>query len=158
MNTLEFQVRKTDLHQTRWQKAPTAELPEGAVRVHVDSFALTSNNITYAAFGKAMSYWEFYPVDEAWGAIPVWGFATVVQSRCAEVPVGERFYGYYPMASLAVLQPTRVSGTGFMDGSAHRANLHAVYNQYTRAPLTRSIPPTRKACRPCCAPCSLPPG
>ena len=132
MNTLEFQVCKTDLHQTRWQATPMAELPEGAVRVQVDSFALTSNNITYAAFGKAMSYWEFYPVDDAWGAIPVWGFATVVQSRCAEVPVGERYYGYYPMASHAVLQPTRVSGAGFMDGSAHRANLHAVYNQYTR--------------------------
>jgi NADPH:quinone reductase-like Zn-dependent oxidoreductase len=132
MNTLEFQVRKTDLHQTRWQATPMAELPEGAVRVHVDSFALTSNNITYAAFGKTMSYWEFYPVDDAWGSIPVWGFATVVQSRSAEIPEGERFYGYYPMASHAVLQPTRVSGAGFVEGSLHRANLHAVYNQYTR--------------------------
>lgn len=132
MNTLEFQVRKTDLHQTRWQDTPLADVHEGAVRVRVDAFALTSNNITYAAFGKAMSYWEFYPVDDQWGTIPVWGFATVVDSKCEAVPVGERFYGYYPMASHAVLHPTRMSDQGFMDGSAHRAELHAVYNQYTR--------------------------
>jgi hypothetical protein len=31
------------------------------VRVRVDAFALTANNVTYGAFGAAMHYWEFYP-------------------------------------------------------------------------------------------------
>ena len=132
MNTTEFQVRKSDLHQTRWHAPAQADLPEGAIRVRVDCFALTANNITYAAFGKAMSYWEFYPVDADWGMIPVWGFASVEASNHPEVQVGERFYGYYPMASHAVLHPGRGSGSGVMEGSAHRAGLHAVYNQYTR--------------------------
>lgn len=66
-----------------------------------------------------------------WGIIPVWGFGTVVESTTDEVPVGERFYGYYPMASHAVLTPTRVSAAGFSDGSSHRQSLHAVYNQYS---------------------------
>jgi hypothetical protein len=48
------------------------------------------------------------------------------------VAVGERLYGYWPMASHAVLQPTRLSPAGFSDGAPHRAILHAVYNQYQR--------------------------
>jgi len=46
--------------------------------------------------------------------------------------VGERFYGYYPIASDVVLQPVRVGAGGFFDGAEHRRELHAVYNQYTR--------------------------
>jgi hypothetical protein len=98
----------------------------------IEQFALTANNITYAAFGDAMQYWQFFPTDEGWGLIPVWGFATVVESSCAEVAVGERLYGYFPMASHAVLQPSRHSPQGFVDGAAHRTPLHPVYNQYLR--------------------------
>ena len=46
--------------------------------------------------------------------------------------VGERLYGYWPMASDAVLQPHKASAAGFADGAAHRAGLHAVYNHYLR--------------------------
>ena len=98
-----FVVERSDLHRARWVSAPPTELAEGAVRVHIDSFALTSNNITYAAFGETMNYWSFFPTGEAGtGCIPVWGFATVVESRCAGVAVGERYYGYWPMADEAV--------------------------------------------------------
>ena len=31
--------------------------------------------------------------------MPVWGFATVVQSLHPGVAVGERLYGYWPMAN-----------------------------------------------------------
>jgi hypothetical protein len=48
------------------------------------------------------------------------------------VAVGERFYGYWPMASHAVLQPAKASPAGFVDGASHRAELHAVYNRYLR--------------------------
>ena len=128
-----FVVERGKLHRTRWVNTAPAALADGEVRLHVDSFALTSNNITYAAFGDTMNYWSFYPSGEAaTGCIPVWGFASVAQSRCAGVERGERFYGYWPMGDEAVLQPVRVNEAGFSDGAAHRRELHAVYNHYLR--------------------------
>src|SRR6186713_1220439 len=133
MSTTTLLVRKNDLSNTRLETAEDAPLAEGQVRVRVDSFALTSNNITYAAFGDAMNYWQFFPTGEdGWGTIPVWGFGSVVQSLHPGVAVGERLYGYYPMASSAVLAPARLNVSGFYDGAPHRRELHAVYNQYLR--------------------------
>ena len=137
MTTTTFQVRKDSLATTRLQAAADTPLADGQVRVRIDHFALTSNNITYAAFGEAMNYWQFFPVapDEggtAWGCIPVWGFGDVVQSLHPGVAVGERLYGYWPMASHALLQPVKLSAASFSDGAPHRAALHPVYNQYQR--------------------------
>jgi hypothetical protein len=132
MNTT-LLVQKNRLSTTRLTTAPDTALAPDQIRVQVDKFALTSNNITYAAFGEAMSYWEFYPTHEdGWGIVPVWGFGTVAQSLHAGIAVGERLYGYWPMASSAVLSPTRLSPGSFVDGAAHRAPLHAVYNQVMR--------------------------
>jgi hypothetical protein len=137
MNTLDFLVRKDQLASSELRSTPDQPLNDGEVRVRIDRFALTSNNITYAAFGEAMNYWSFFPVtgasDDRWGRIPVWGFGTVTQSLNAGVAVGERLYGYYPMSSSVVLQPTRLSPAGFTDGAEHRAGLHPVYNQYLRS-------------------------
>lgn len=130
-----FIVDRKQLRETRFidDTATLTPLGEGAVRLHIDAFALTSNNITYAAFGDAMKYWDFFPSGiEGWGRIPVWGFANVTESRCEGVAVGERFYGYFPMSSHLVVQPDRVRESGFVDSAAHRQGLAVVYNQYTR--------------------------
>ena len=133
MGTTRFLVHKDQLSRTEWQTEPDVALQDGDIRVHIDRFALTSNNITYAAFGDAMNYWSFFPVaQEGRGVIPVWGFGDVVQSSHPGVAVGERLYGYFPMASSVVLTPTRLSPTSFSDGAPHRAALHGVYNQYMR--------------------------
>ena len=141
MTTTTIQVRQGQLATTRLVEAADTPLADGQVRVRVDRFAFTSNNITYAAFGQAMQYWQFFPVPAdadassttaAWGCIPVWGFGTVVQSLHPGVAVAERLYGYWPMASHAVLQPARLSAASFSDGAPHRAALHAVYNQVQR--------------------------
>lgn len=132
MNTLDFLVRKDRLAATELRESPEAPLAEGQVRLEIDKFALTANNITYAAFGDAMNYWGFYPADAGWGRIPVWGFGTVLESRCTGVAPGERFYGYYPMSSQVMLRPMRISSAGFLEGAEHRAALHAVYNSYSR--------------------------
>ncbi|MBL8479806.1 MAG: DUF2855 family protein [Sterolibacteriaceae bacterium] len=132
MDTLDFLVRKDQLSRTELRTVPAPALDAGQVRLRVDKFALTANNITYAAFGDAMSYWGFYPAEDGWGRIPAWGFADVIESRCSGISLGERFYGYYPMSSAVVLQPIRLSTAGFSDGAAHRAALHAVYNSYLR--------------------------
>jgi hypothetical protein len=133
MSTTTLLVRQDQLGTTRIDTREAAPLADGQVRVRVDSFALTSNNITYAAFGDAMNYWQFFPTGEAgWGIVPVWGFGTVTQSLHPGVAVGERLYGYWPMANEATLQPDRLSPAGFSDAAPHRAALHAVYNHYLR--------------------------
>jgi hypothetical protein len=127
-------VRKDRVTEARLFDAQETPLAAGEVRVRVDAFSLTANNITYAAFGDAMHYWRFYPAaEEGWGIVPVWGFGTVVQSQHAGVAVGERLYGYWPMARQAVLRPDRMSERGFTDATAHRNELPAAYNQYLRS-------------------------
>jgi len=132
MSRTEFLVRKDEISRTELRTVDEVPLAADQVRVRIDQFALTSNNITYAAFGDAMNYWGFYPATDGWGQIPVWGFGTVQQSLHPGVAVGERLYGYYPMASSVVLSPTRLSAASFSDGAPHRASLHAVYNQLMR--------------------------
>lgn len=142
MHTTQLQVRKDQLSTTRLHTLPDQALTDGQVRVCIDHFALTSNNITYAAFGDAMGYWQFFPcAEEGWGSIPVWGFASVVQSLHPGVAVGERLYGYWPMVTGVVLQPDRLSPERFTDATPHRAALPTVYNQYFRCaadPLYRA--------------------
>jgi hypothetical protein len=113
--------------------APAARpLVAGEARLAVDSFALTANNITYAAFGEAMKYWQFFPSgNAALGCLPVWGFATVVESQVDGLSVGRRVWGYYPAGTHLVVAPSKVSTGGFVDGSAHRQELALVYNQYS---------------------------
>jgi hypothetical protein len=113
--------------------APMPALDEGQVLARVERFALTANNITYAVAGDMIGYWKFFPeTDAEWGMVPVWGFAEVIDSRHADVPVGTRVYGYLPMASHVVLAPSRVGPRGFTDASPSRVDLPAVYNQYQR--------------------------
>lgn len=133
MTNTTLHVRKDSLAQTRLVTKEDAAIAPGQVRVRVDSFSLTANNVTYAAFGDLMHYWQFYPTqEEGWGIVPVWGFGTVVQSLHPGVAVGERLYGYWPMGSTALLQPQRMDERAFADGTPHRAELHGVYNRYLR--------------------------
>jgi len=108
-------------------------LAKGEALLKISRVAITTNNITYAAFGDAMQYWGFFPTrDDAWGHMPVWGFADVVASTVSGVEVGERFYGYFPIASHLRVVPERVTPRGFYDGAEHRKSLTSAYNQYTR--------------------------
>lgn len=144
--TTRFIVERKNLRRTQWIRTDAEVLPAGSVRLRVESFALTSNNITYAAFGDAMKYWAFFPTgDPSTGCIPVWGFGSVIESQCAEIPAGERYYGYFPIADEVVLAPTRVDDRGFFDGAPHRRELHAVYNQYLRCRTDPLYDPTREA-------------
>lgn len=130
-----LETRKNALGTTRVVTTQdNAALQPGEVLMKIDRFALTTNNITYAAFGDAqLRYWSFFPTGDAdWGHMPVWGFADVVASTVEGVEVGERFYGYFPIASHLRMQPVRVTPRGFYDGAPHRADLVSAYNQYMR--------------------------
>lgn len=129
-------IDRADLRRTRLGDDPDASRPlaDGEARFAVEHFAITANNITYAAFGEAMQYWRFFPAaDAALGSLPVWGYARVAESRCEGLATGERFWGFWPAGSHLVVQPARVDAHGFTDGAAHRAELAVIYNRYRRA-------------------------
>lgn len=132
-NITEFQTRKEKLSETKVITRPAPALKDGEVLVKIDRFAFTANNVTYGVVGERIGYWKFFPVDEdGWGIIPVWGFADIIQSNCADAPVGERLYGYWPMASHLVMAPAKIKETRLFDGAAHREGLPPVYNSYAR--------------------------
>lgn len=95
----------------------------------IESFALTANNITYAAFGEMMKYWDFFPAAEGLGRVPVWGHARVEASAHPDIAEGQRFYGYWPMSTHLTVQ-ARPGKSGFADVAPHRQPMAAIYNQY----------------------------
>lgn len=133
MSAFDIQVNRKDFHQHKIAKreAPTvADLAEGQILVKVDQFAFTSNNITYATAADMVGYWKFFPASDEWGIIPVWGFANVIASKNENIPVGDRFYGYYPMGSHLIMSPIKVKPSNFSDGITHRQALPPIYNNY----------------------------
>ena len=104
----------------------------GQARLKLESFALTANNVTYAASGFAIGYWHFVPTGiEGQGLVPVWGTAEVVESHSDDLVVGTRLYGFYPLAEELVITVQADGFGGFVDAAAHRAEFPAVYNRYT---------------------------
>lgn len=117
--------------QTALVDVPQQPLADGQVRLAMQSFALTANNVTYAATGHQIGYWQFFPSDQdGQGIVPVWGTAQVVETTLPEVPTGTRFYGFYPMAQELVVTPHMTKSGALVDISPHRAELPALYNQY----------------------------
>ncbi|MGO9487880.1 MAG: DUF2855 family protein [Solirubrobacteraceae bacterium] len=127
---MDFLIARDDLHRCRSQQHEAPEPGPGQALLAVEHFGLTSNNITYAAFGEAMSYWSFFPAEPGWGRMPVWGFATVLDSRADGLEEGARVYGYLPPSSELIVSPTHIDQRGFVDASPHRVELPAAYNSY----------------------------
>jgi hypothetical protein len=125
-------ANRSDLNERQIADQAPAELDDGQVRVRIDSFAVTANNATYGAFGRSLGYWKFFPAPDSLGCVPVWGFGDVIESRHDDVAVGERLYGFWPMAEELVIRPVKLRPDSLVDGSEHRAELPAVYNSYAR--------------------------
>ena len=126
-------VHREDIRrvETRAVTLP-ADLREGQILLAVDKFALTSNNVTYASQGDRAGFWQFFPAPSPWGRLPVWGFGDVVASSHDRIAIGARVFGFLPMSTHLVLEPARVTATGFTDAAAHRSALFSTYNQYAR--------------------------
>ncbi len=127
----DFLINKTALRDTRFAPADTT-VADGQALLRLTRFSLTSNNVTYAAIGEQFGYWKFFPAAAPYGRVPIWGFADVAESRSPDLAVGERIWGYYPLASHLVVTPAKATSRGFVDGATHRAGLPPVYNQYER--------------------------
>lgn len=132
MSMTELWVDRNDYTKT---KIVTTEVPclnDGEILVSIDKFGLTSNNVSYAVSGKSIGYWGYFPADQNWGKVPVWAMADIVESQREGIEVGERIWGFFPMASHVVLQPGEVKRQTFADVTAHRQGLPLFYNQYQR--------------------------
>lgn len=132
MTITQVHVRKTALTDAVLAEMPLAPLADGAVRLAVESFSVTANNVTYAVAGDSFKYWDFFPAPDGFGIVPMWGHARVIESHCPDIAVGERVYGYLPMASHLDVVPGRISAGGFLDTTDYRQPMSPVYNSYTR--------------------------
>lgn len=130
--TTTLEVRRDAIGETRLvtEAHDPTHLDFGDVRLHIDRFAITANNITYAVFGDALGYWDFFPTaDGAFGRVPAMGWATVVETRAPDITLGRRFYGWFPMASHVAVTAT-ATRDGFRDDGAHREHHAPVYRAY----------------------------
>lgn len=139
----ELLVRKDQLREFRFA-AEDADLAEGQAVLRISRFALTANNVTYAAIGDVFGYWKFFPAADGWGRVPVWGYADVEASKSPDLKAGERIWGYYPIASRLVVTPANASASGFVDGAAHRQGLPPIYNRYERVAADPSYDAARE--------------
>jgi hypothetical protein len=135
MNATDFIVARDDFQHCKFIETAipdAAQFPEGALLTKVDRFAFTANNITYAVLGDELKYWELFPAPEGFGNIPVWGFGEVIASHHPDIAIGERLFGYFPMATHLVIEAADVRKRGLRDAAAHRQNVAPVYNAYAR--------------------------
>ncbi len=153
MTMQQVHVRKDELAHATLIGADTPPLADGAVRLRIESFSVTANNITYAVVGDGFKYWDFFPPakvsgvenTEGLGIVPMWGHAVVIESNSDAIAVGERLYGYLPMGTHLDVIPGKVHPGGFTDMSTHRQPMSPVYNQYTRLAADPEHDPSREA-------------
>lgn len=142
---MDVYIDRADLHRGEIVEVHAGPLDPGQVRLAVDAFALTANNVTYAAIGDLLQYWSFFPAPGAWGRVPVWGYADVVETTVDDLPVGTRLYGYLPMSDELVITAARVGPDEVYDGAPHRAAMAATYNRYVRTPAGDDRDPAAEA-------------
>jgi hypothetical protein len=138
-----FEVNKNNLHKT--QVAPLTiqqTLLDNEVILKVDKFALTANNISYGIKGDALGYWRFFPPqslsrenkssDNQWGRLPVMVIVTVISSNNDQIQVGEKVWGFMPMATHVKILAGRISDSRFSDISPYRDGLATLYAAFER--------------------------
>lgn len=127
----ELRVRRDDLASCELVEGESEhdDLGEGEAQLLIERFALSANNITYAATGDAIGYWRLFPAPEGWGRIPAWGYTRAVASRSPALAEGRRMFGLVPMGRYVTVRPAP-HPIGFVDAAPHRAELSPVYNQY----------------------------
>lgn len=148
-----FEVEKQHLEKTRIAPLIIEQsLKKDEVILKIDKFALTANNISYGVTGDLLGYWRFFPTQELstakalatsllatnslatsdWGRLPVMGYADVIASNSEQIKVGERVWGFMPMATHLKILAGRINETGFSDISPYREGLAPLYAAFER--------------------------
>ena len=147
MTLAQVHVRKEKLNEAALVEAPSGELADGSIRLKVESFSVTANNITYAVVGDGFGYWNFFPPktdEKGLGIVPMWGHAVVTESKNDAFAVGERVYGYLPMGTELDVVPGNVTAASFMDMTDYRQPMSPVYNGYQRLAADPEHDPARE--------------
>ena len=134
---MQLEVNRDDFHETRTVETQgevdTARLEPGQIRLSIERFALTTNNITYAVAGDMLDYWGFFPIDPATDALGPrfrrWGSGPSPSRHIPTLPVGGRYFGFYPMATDVVIDAAP-HGSAFRDVGPHRAEHAATYTDF----------------------------
>jgi hypothetical protein len=140
-------INKGALTEHKVHEESLPALGDGEVRLRVESFSVTANNVTYAVIGDMFRYWDFFPAQDGYGIVPMWGHAIVEASNHPDITVGERVYGYLPMGTHLDVLPGHVSRGQFTDMAAHRQPMSVFYNQYSRLAADPEHDPAREAQR-----------
>ncbi len=138
-----LEIRRASTGDAEVHDEPTPELRDGQVRLQVGRFAVTANNISYAGAGDLLGYWDFFPASDPsiWGRVPAIGYAEIVESRNADLPIGNRYHGWFPMAETVTFTAT-ATHDGFRDDGEHRRSHAPIYRTYLRADLDPLDPRT----------------
>lgn len=126
-----LEINKSDIRQHRIAPSHSDALQSGQVRLSLESFALTSNNISYALSGDFLDYWGFYPTEAGWGRLPAMGFGVITESMNEALPVGGRYFGFFPVGKEHVVSAERTSG-GFVDVAPHREKHAMAYRSFDK--------------------------
>lgn len=147
LKVTEIWIEKSNVANTKIveQVLDLEHMAEDEVLLEINSLGFSANNITYAVFGDKMGYWGFFPASKDWGIVPMWGFATVVKSNHVDVQVGEKVYGYLPMASHLLIKAGKTSPSNFFDVSETRKSISTVYDNYLRCASDPGYQASREA-------------
>lgn len=133
-SNIQFVVNRTNLRDSKFVETtvePSAK-KSGTLLVRIDRFSFTSNNVLYGVLGERNRYFELFPASGDDRIIPAWGLGEVVETNGCDVAVGEKLYGFFPMAQYVTLEPADIGPKDFRDAAAHRKNLSLSYNSYLR--------------------------
>ena len=124
-----------DFRQSRVEMQPgvNKDLVAGEICVRVDKIAMTANSISYGFAGKSglIRYLDIYPASDGYANLPCWGYGDIVQSSHPDITIGDRVYGFLPIASHVTMAPGDISHSGFTDTRECRAVVPPFYNEYT---------------------------
>ncbi len=126
-------TNRNSIDQVNIYETNSEDLKQGEVRLKIEHFGFTANNITYAVVGDRFGYWNFFPAPKSpniLGIIPVWGFAQVIESKHEEIKVQSRYFGYFPSGTELIIKPGQITDRSMMDESEHRKLLPRPYNTY----------------------------
>ena len=100
--------------------------------LRLERAALTANNVSYALSGDMLDYWGFFPAEDGWGRLPALGFGVVTDSRCSDVPVGGRYFGFFPLGDHHVVH-AQAARVGFIDSATWREKHAMAYRSFDPA-------------------------
>ncbi|KAJ3319699.1 hypothetical protein HDV06_006115 [Boothiomyces sp. JEL0866] len=130
--TIGFTIKKNDIKISSITQESISPIPANSILIQIDRFGFSSNNVTYALFGKAMQYFDFFDTGNGYSHLPIWGLGTIIQSNSDQLKEGEKIYGYFPTASHIVLDPIQISRELFKVVREQLPADRVVYNTYYR--------------------------